>query len=471
MTRSFSSFAIFFTVAYVAIALFYTSVFFRLGAAMYNLPSVKTWTLCGYLINLTWSVIILKYHHDKNYRVAFRTLTVSIAVSLIHFCLFYDLLATREVSISYIIATLLVPVTGIVYASSLIFSSACERQWLRTAGVLLALLGILMLTSFIWAIVSVSARVNGTAETFEQWISLLSSLIPMLFILNFLSETKIPDRTSQVQVVTLDDILRFAGVLSLLAALIFLPRFFVESFRSPDHPDNISAYAKRVANPFEARTFVNNQGDSLWYRFMTPLNYDSTRQYPLVVCLHGSSAVGSDNVRQVAATLPALMLSTPENREKYPAFLFVPQCPRGFGWGGLEQHPSVDSLVFEALEELEKEFSVDAKRRYVSGYSMGGYGAWHFIATRPEMFAAAVPICGGGDPQFARNVVDVPVWAFHGAKDINVPVKYTRDMVDGIREAGGNPRYTEFPDAAHNIWNEVAETRELPEWLFAQRRD
>ena len=87
------------------------------------------------------------------------------------------------------------------------------------------------------------------------------------------------------------------------------------------------------------------------------------------------------------------------------------------------------------------------------------------------MFAAAVPICGGGDPAYGDKVANIPVWAFHGAKDLNVPVSETRDIIEAMKQAGGNPRYTEFPDAAHNIWAEVTQTTELPEWLFAQRRE
>ena len=87
------------------------------------------------------------------------------------------------------------------------------------------------------------------------------------------------------------------------------------------------------------------------------------------------------------------------------------------------------------------------------------------------MFAAAIPVCGGGDPKLARNIVDVPVWAFHGEKDRSVPVKLTREMIDAIKNAGGHPRYTEFPDAGHNIWDEVKNTPGLLEWLFAQKCD
>lgn len=470
MTKSFCSSAIVFTSIYVAIALLQSLIFFHLGARMYDLPSIASWSVFVYVVSVVWSLIVLKYYHGKRYHLPMWTLIASVVASSLQFYLFYEILTSREISIAYVIAAVLFPVTGIVYALSLIFSAAVKRRWLKTAGVFMVILGIAMLISILWALTSVSARVNGTIETFEKWISLVGSLVPVLFILNFGEEraSAETERTSHADVASA--MMSFAAFAFIVVALIFVPRFITESLRPADHPGNISEQLKKIAAPFEARVFVNSRGDSLVYRLMKPLDYDSTRQYPLVVCLHGSSAVGSDNVKQVAATLPARLLSDPVNRQKYPAFLFVPQCPRGFGWGGLPEHSSVDSLVFDAIAALEREFPIDSKRRYVSGYSMGGYGAWHFICTRPEMFAAAVPICGGGDPSLAHKITAIPVWAFHGARDINVPVAGSRDMIEAIKQAGGSPRYTEFPDAAHNIWREVYETDELPEWLFAQRR-
>ena len=106
----------------------------------------------------------------------------------------------------------------------------------------------------------------------------------------------------------------------------------------------------------------------------------------------------------------------------------------------------------------------------MAGISAGGLGSWHFICTRPKMFAAAIPICGGADPVLAKQVLNIPIWAFHGEKDTNVPVQYTRGMIEAIKKAGGLPKYTEFPDADHNIWDLVEETPGLFDWLFAQRR-
>ena len=471
MTKSFYASAIFLTSLYTAILLFQSVVFMRLGALMYQLPSIKSWSIYVYVASLGWSLVVLKYYHGKGYQLSFRTGMVTVVASLMQFYLFYDLLLSHEISIAYTVATLLFVVIGIGYALSLIFSSSSDRRWLKTAGVLMLVIGLASLFSLSWALASVSARVNGTIETFEQWITLLSSLIPILFILNFWEEKASAETERASQPDGWSAMTAFVGFIIMVAALFILPRFVVEGMRPADHPDNISEGLKEIAEPFEARTFVDSHGRQLQYRLMKPLDYDSTMHYPLVVCLHGSSAVGTDNVKQVAATLPAQLLSTPENRKKYPAFLFVPQCPRGYGWGGLPELPSVDSLVFEAIAALEREFSIDAKRRYVSGYSMGGYGTWHFICARPDMFAAAVPICGGGDPTLADRIVDVAVWAFHGAKDMNAPVNDSRNMIEAMKQAGGNPRYTEFPDAAHNIWEEVYTTRELPEWIFKQKRD
>jgi predicted peptidase len=200
------------------------------------------------------------------------------------------------------------------------------------------------------------------------------------------------------------------------------------------------------------------------------MNYDSIQKYPLVVCLHHGGAHGNDNIKQVEGSDAAQVLTSYENKHKHPAFIFVPQCPQRTGWGGIPELPSIDSLVFEAMASLEREFSIDEKKRYVMGVSGGGYGSWHFISTRPDFFAAAIPICGGNDPKLAANIANVPVWAFHGAKDHLVPVSFSRDMIKAIKDAGGNPKYTEFSEAHHNIWPEVNET-DWVDWLFAQKKN
>lgn len=468
MTRSFYSSAIFFTSLHIAVAFFQSIVFFQLGAQITELHSLRGWLVLVFLISLAWSLIVLQYYHGKQYRFAFWAVIISITASLFQFIALYNVLATREISTYYIIATLVVLGTGILYGASLVFSEAGERIWLKISGIFLLLFDLGMITSFIWAVHSLGFRMSGKMETIEKWTSLIGSLGPVFFVLNFLSERASAEKMVTSRQESFQGLLNFVAFAAVVSVFILGPKLALESLRISANPEQVNDYQKNLARPFEARTYANRVGDTLRYRLMVPLDHDSTKKYPLVVCLHGSSGCGKDNVKQVAASFPAHLLSSQENRRKYPAFLFVPQCPLRSSWGGIPDVHAVDSLVFETIVALEQEFAIDVNRCYVSGNSLGGYGAWHFICTRPELFAAAVPISGGGNPDLAQKIVGMPVWAFHGGKDRNVPVSGSQEIIEAIKNAGGDPRYTEFPDEAHDIWKNVTDTPGLLDWLFAQ---
>lgn len=240
-----------------------------------------------------------------------------------------------------------------------------------------------------------------------------------------------------------------------------------------------------TAEHFEAISHVNSQNDTLRYRLLKPIDYDPNKKYPLVVCLAGAGGRGDDNISQIAGCWPALELSRPENRRMYKAFVFVPQCPTGANWGtslgereyehlsklGRADVPSVSSLVFEVMKALETKYSIDTTRRYITGLSMGGYGTWHFILTHPKTFTAAIPICGGGNPELASNIKELPVWAFHGQLDKVVPVSFSKNMIAAIKASGGNPKYTEFPEAGHVSWPLAYDTPGLLDWLFDQQNE
>lgn len=262
-----------------------------------------------------------------------------------------------------------------------------------------------------------------------------------------------------------ENFLGLLGVLALGATLFFGFRLSLQGYEAT----HVSASVQVLAKQFEARTYVNPRGEKLNFRLLRPLNYDPAQRYPLVVCLHGGAGYGTDNMRQIEGI--DRMLASDSIRKKYPAFLFVPQIQFGTSWGGVRGLIAQDSLVFEALAALEKEFSIDPKRRYVMGHSLGGFGTWYFIGTRPELFAAAMPFSGKGDPALAKNMTSVAVWAFHGALDRNVPVSGCRDVIEAMKKAGGSPRYSEFPKAGHGIWDEVEGTPGVMDWLFAQKRD
>lgn len=229
----------------------------------------------------------------------------------------------------------------------------------------------------------------------------------------------------------------------------------------------------------EKKTFEGKSGKTLRYRLLSPQPYDASKKYPLVLFLHGSGERGSDNEAQLIHGVAEFV--KPDNRQKYPCFLVAPQCPAGQKWVDVDwsaathwqpKEPSESaSLVLELIPALEKECSIDPKRIYLTGLSMGGYGAWDLLARRPDLFAADVPICGGGDEKQAAKLVKVPIWAFHGDQDTAVPVCRTRNMIAAIKEAGGHPRYTEYPGRGHDSWVPAYKDDAMMKWLFEQKRE
>jgi predicted peptidase len=229
----------------------------------------------------------------------------------------------------------------------------------------------------------------------------------------------------------------------------------------------------KLSKLLEKKTFTDADGKMLSYRLMKPENYDSKERYPLVVFLHGAGERGDDNEKQLIHGVPEF--AKPENRKKYPCFLVAPQCPEKKSWAGfgkrVSREPSEQGrLVLELIAALEKEYSIDTKRIYLTGLSMGGFGTWDLLARRPDLFAAAVPVCGGGDPETAAKIAQVPIWVFHGAKDGAVKVDRSREMVKALEAAGGHPKYTEYPDVGHDSWVPAYKDPEMMKWLFAQKK-
>jgi predicted peptidase len=227
--------------------------------------------------------------------------------------------------------------------------------------------------------------------------------------------------------------------------------------------------AQHTVDGFVARVYRNGR-KTMPYRLFLPTGYDAQKRYPLVVWLHGAGGMGRDNLRQISGDQLAgtRTWTTPEHQAKYPAFVLAPQSAGD--WADVN-HDSLSAplaLVVGILDLLEGEFSIDPQRLYVAGQSNGGYGVWDLITKRPALAAAAVPVCGGGDPARAARAVTVPVWAFHGAADKSIPVTASRQMVAAIKKAGGHPRYTEYPGAGHDIWIRVFAEPELMDWVFAQ---
>ncbi len=473
INRSFYVLSIFFAGILTVLAFFESMVRFQLGAQTFGLESYPTWFLVGSAVTFITASFLLRYYHHKTYRLTFYTGLIDILATICFCIVIYNILMGGVLRNYYIPAFVATMVTGIVYGGSLAFSASGKRRWLKTAGLSFLLLKLMLAAVFTWSVTSQDALRFETTEKIVQWLSFVGSLIPIPYILNFLSELKTlktenPEATRQPAMETAWGIV---GLIAIVAAASIGGKLFTEKYWLLNWINRGTENALKLAKPFDARTYVNSKGDTLRYRLLTPLNYDSTKKYPLAVCLHGGGGRGTDNLIQVEGSWTAQLLSAYQNRERYPAFVFVPQCPPASSWGGIENWPVVDSIVFEAMTELEKEFAIDETRRYVMGESLGGYGSWHFITMHPQLFAAAVPICGGGNPTLAATIANIPVWAFHGAKDRNVPVHLSREMIEAMKNAGGDPKYTEYPEEGHIISKQVMATPDLLDWVFEQRRN
>jgi predicted peptidase len=197
---------------------------------------------------------------------------------------------------------------------------------------------------------------------------------------------------------------------------------------------------------------------------------------PLVLFLHGAGERGDDNQAQTKHGVKAFL----GRMSKNPHVLVAPQCPKSQKWNDVDWHAATHATperpsepmgkVMELLDVLLKELPVDPKRVYVTGLSMGGYGTWDLLVRRPELFAAGAPVCGGGDEAKAGGIAKIPQWIFHGDKDGVVKPIRSRNMVEALKKAGGDPKYSEYPGVGHNAWDKAYADPAFFDWLFAQTK-
>lgn len=229
---------------------------------------------------------------------------------------------------------------------------------------------------------------------------------------------------------------------------------------------------------FDALTYKSPGGGELPYRLLKPKTVAAGPKYPLVVFLHGAGERGVDNTIQLIHGMADL--ASDAMMKRHPAYVIAPQCPADQQWVDVpwtaDSHtmpaePTASlRMVQELIGSLEKELPIDSGRIYLTGLSMGGFGVWDLLQRQPERFAAAVPVCGGGDPAFASKLKAVPLWAFHGDADTTVKVMRSRDMIAALKAAGGRPIYTEYEGVSHNSWTATYGNRFVWDWVFAQSR-
>jgi predicted peptidase len=225
--------------------------------------------------------------------------------------------------------------------------------------------------------------------------------------------------------------------------------------------------------------FSNSRGEKIPYRILEPLHPEAGKKYPLVMYFHGAGERGDDN-ELPGKHMPGFFLE-PQNLEQFPCFVIVPQCPLDKRWvevdWGLDRHIQPDTLStalrlsMELMDKIIREKAIDTNRLYVTGMSMGGFATWDLITRFPGKFAAAAPVCGGGDETKAYKIIHVPVWAFHGGKDKVVKTIRSRNMISAMEKAGGKPLYTEYPNLGHNAWDSAYRNEELLKWMFMQKKN
>lgn len=229
-------------------------------------------------------------------------------------------------------------------------------------------------------------------------------------------------------------------------------------------------------------TFTDSAGTQLDYYLVTPDDYDPERKYPLVLFMHG---VGGETDQSGYTHLRDRLF-----KNDFDCIFLAPLAKRDLGqwWVSYEdvlydneesavynQDEIVPTAAFQAarslLVKIENDYPVNTSQIYVLGVSMGGYATWELITRYPEMFSAAVPICGGNDPTKAEKIVDLPIWTFHGDQDAAVAIDATRAMVEALKELGSTVvRYTEYAGLDHGIWFKVFDEPEMLPWLFSQSR-
>ena len=226
--------------------------------------------------------------------------------------------------------------------------------------------------------------------------------------------------------------------------------------------------------------------DSLPYRILLPKNFDSTKEYPLLLFLHGAGERGNDNEAQLYHSSNFFL--NYEFRNTFPSIIIFPQCPKNSYWAKIKGIPNPkyptqkesfsDSLpknsqlliVESLLSNLENKYKIDPDKRYIAGLSMGGMGTFELVARNPNYFAAGIAICGGANPNWAKFFKNTPLWIFHGMKDKVVPPELSINIYNSIKNYNSESKLTLYNNVGHNSWDPAFEEVEIMNWLFSFKK-
>ncbi|WP_116788425.1 prolyl oligopeptidase family serine peptidase [Flavobacterium psychrotrophum] len=197
----------------------------------------------------------------------------------------------------------------------------------------------------------------------------------------------------------------------------------------------------------------------LGYALHVPENAKKEKK-PLIVFLHGSGEKGTD-IEKVKIHGPFNYLKT----HSIDAFVLAPQCPEEEYWDS--------EVLYKLIQKVAKDNNIDPKRIYLTGLSMGGWGAWNLAFAHPDMFAALVPIAGFVDrvPMIENcKIGEIPIRIFHGLLDDVVDVQYSEVIYKKLQPCAKDIKLTIFDDANHNSWTRVYDDPAIYEWMLKQTK-
>lgn len=226
---------------------------------------------------------------------------------------------------------------------------------------------------------------------------------------------------------------------------------------------------------FSYEKYTNSNGDSLNYRQLDS-DYQPKEKYPLVIFLHGAGERGSDNKKQLKWGVQNF--ASDQNMKLHPSIIIAPQCPEKSNWCNYSKSNVVYQssptktmkLVIELIHHAIETLPVDTNRIYITGLSMGGFGTFDAICRYPDLFAAAVPVCGGGDINKASTIAHIPIWIFHGAMDATIDPILSQNMIEALTKTGAHPGYTQYPEVGHFSWISAYSDMMMMDWLYRQHK-
>jgi dienelactone hydrolase len=243
------------------------------------------------------------------------------------------------------------------------------------------------------------------------------------------------------------------------------------------------ASARTSAEPAQETGFLNRRielhGTSYRFQVYLPEDWrrDDHKLWPIILALHGRGERGAEGMWQTQIGLPQQVRDHPE---RWPFVIVMPQCPQPEYW----TDPPMMALALAALDQESEEFHGDPERTYLTGLSLGGYGAWELAKDEPHRWAAIVIAASGVfwsyarerwqqvdtlPAEYARAVGHTPVWLFHGTEDNVVQPRESELMFDALKASGGNVRLWLYQGLHHDCWTRAYNEPELPRWLLAHR--